>query len=123
MDEMLRTELKELPPLEGRSKYDALLQELDGNVVVLLRGEDFDEARTTNAVRSDLAHWAKNRGVKVSARVSWTHPESGEPSPFERDGKQLPWGFYVKVSSKNEGSSGRPRASRPRRKTRPKKRA
>lgn len=96
---MLRTDLKDLPPLEGRSKYDFLLEELDGNVVVLLRDEDFEKGRTTNAVRSDLARWAKHRGVKVSARVCWAHPETGEESPFKRNGKPLPWGLYVKVRS------------------------
>lgn len=112
---MLRTELKELPPLEGRSKYDFLLEEVDGNVVVLVRGEDFDANRTTNALRSELARWAKHRGVKVSARVCWAHPETGESSPFERDGKPLPWGLYVKVSSVDDkadaksGAAGRSR--------------
>lgn len=106
---MLRTELKELPPLEGRSKYDFLLEELDGNVVVLLRGEDFEKSRTTNAVRSDLARWAKHRGVKASARVCWAHPETGEASPFKRDGKPLPWGLYVKVRSRAGGAAARTR--------------
>ncbi len=107
---MLRTKLKELPPLEGRSKYDFLLEELDGNVVVLLRGEDFEESRTTNAVRSDLARWAKHRGVNVSARVCWAHPETDEASPFKRDGKQLPWGLYVKVRSREERATRKPKS-------------
>lgn len=106
---MLRTKLTELPPLEGRSKYDSLLQELDGNVIVLVRGQDFEKSRTTNAVRSDLARWAKHRGVKVSARVCWAHPETGEASPFERDGKPLPWGLYVKVRSRDEKAPARPK--------------
>lgn len=112
MGEMLRTELTELPPLEGRSKYDYLLKELDGNVVALLRGEDFDENRTTNALRSDLARWAKHRGVKVSARVCWAHPKTGEESPFKRDGKPLPWGLYVKVRSLDGKTRGKPRTAK-----------
>lgn len=114
---MLRTALKELPPLEGRSKYDFLLEELDGNVVVLLRGEDFEKSRTTNAVRSDLARWAKHRGVKVSARVCWAHPETEKASPFKRDGKPLPWGLYVKVRSP-EGKAGPTARQRPKRRAR-----
>jgi hypothetical protein len=116
---MLRTELKELPPLEGRSKYDYLLEELDRNVVVLLRGEDFERNRTTNAVRSDLARWAKHRSVKVSARVCWAHPETGEASPFKRDGKPLPWGLYVKVRSREgkDSAKARPAAKRGKKRT------
>jgi len=113
---VLRTDLKELPPLEGRSKYDFLLEELDGNVVVLLRGEDFEKSRTTNALRSDLARWAKHRGVKVSARVCWAHPETGETSLFKRDGKPLPWGLYVKVRSREGKDSAKARPAARRRK-------
>lgn len=99
---MLRTGLKEFPRPSGRSsRYDGLLEVVDQDVVALIRGEDFDEHVWHDSVRSELVGWARSRGVKIATRVSWRHPTTGEPSPFERDGKPLPYAVYVQVRSLN----------------------
>ncbi|MQA75535.1 MAG: hypothetical protein GEU88_14545 [Solirubrobacterales bacterium] len=106
---MLHTKLKTIPPREGQSRYDFLLDEaLDRDVVVLERGEDFPAELETGALRSGLRAWARSREVKVRTRVCSTHPETGKPSRHrDADGRPLPFGMYVQVTSAEGARKGR----------------
>lgn len=83
-----------------RSKYDVLLEEGVGEWVALIRGEAFGEQVQHRSIRSALYQWGRSRGVEVHARISWDHPQTGEPSPFrDEEGEPLPYAMLVKVVS------------------------
>lgn len=98
----IATDLAEMPPRRRRSKYDFLIEHIDGKVVVLPRGEieGFDERTSMSVIRAALGKWARSRGVELELRYLWVDYRTEEPSRFRIDGKQVPWGLYVRVWSK-----------------------
>jgi hypothetical protein len=93
---MRSTGRKEIPRTR-RSRYDFLLDAVDQDVKLLVRGEDFDAPLATGSLRRTLYSWAQSRGVVIETDECWRDPDTGEPGKF---GADVPFGLYVKVSSK-----------------------
>ena len=104
---LIETELDEVPASSRLrpSKYDFLINHIDGKVVVLPRGEvdGFGEKTSMSVIRAALAKWARSRGVAVELRYEWDDYRTKKPGKCQIDGKKVPWGIYVKVSS-DEGN-------------------
>ena len=104
---LIATDLAEMPPRRRPSKYDELLEHLDGNCVVMERGEvdGFDEQTSMSVIRAALGKWARSRGVEIELRYLWfdwsVYVKSKRRvfSPFEIDGEPVPWGLMVQVRS------------------------
>lgn len=100
---LIETELDEVPaPNRLRaSKYDFLIEHIDGKVVLLPRGEidGFGKQTSMSVIRAALGKWARSRGVKVELRYEWNDYRTKEPGQCEIGGKRVPWGVYVKVRS------------------------
>lgn len=108
---VIETELDEVPPGTRLrpSKYDFLINHIDGKVVVLPRGEidGFGETTSMSVIRAALGKWARSRGVKLELRYEWDDYRTKEPAKCEINGKRVPWGIYVKVTS-SEGKGPPP---------------
>ena len=98
---VIETGLDELPPRRGPSKYDFLINHIDGKVVVLPRGEveGFGAKTSMSVIRSALDKWARSRGVELELRYEWEDYRTKKDSRFKIDGETVPWGLYVKVRS------------------------
>lgn len=100
---LIETELDEVPAGSRLrpSKYDFLIDHIDGKVVVLPRGEidGFGEKTSMSVIRAALGKWARSRGVELQLRYEWDDYRTKKPGTCMIDGKRVPWGIYVKVTS------------------------
>jgi hypothetical protein len=106
---MRRTGSRSLPKDQRQSRYDVLLKDVDGEVVLLERGEDFDGHLRQTSVVDHLTRWANSRGLKAEISQCIADPETGRPSEFvdPRTGRPLPFGIWIRLSSRSGGKGGR----------------